>query len=102
MTPAQRAKLQAACDLVAKRKRDGAAPMSVIGELMRDHGASYDRRLDANRLRVAGVASSCTWSKDSGLLDNWTKTATLRLMAVNAEAPERAQRSNAYFAERKA
>jgi hypothetical protein len=75
-----RQQLQAAMDLVLKRLGEKAAPAEIIAELVRDHGATYDPRGDAARLRCAGVASSCTWSRDVGLLDNWRRTAMNRLM----------------------
>lgn len=85
LKPAQREKLQAVCNLIADRQRAGVDAAAIVAELVRDHGARYDTRWDANRLRVAGISASCTWSKDAGLLSNWSKTATLRLAAAAME-----------------
>jgi len=77
----RRERLQAAFDHASLRfRRENAHAAVVIAELVDQHGASYRPRADANRLSIAGVASSCTWSADMGLLQNWLNTAALRLM----------------------
>jgi hypothetical protein len=80
MTDVQRAKLQSACDYVANGLRMKLTPVEIIAGLQREHGATFEQRYDRNKLRCAGVAANCTWSADQGLLDNWRKTATTRLM----------------------
>jgi hypothetical protein len=75
-----RAKLQAACDFVAASLRMGMKADEIIARLCSGYGATFSQRYDGNKLRCAGVAASCTWSADTGLLDNWRKTATTRLM----------------------
>lgn len=81
MTDAQRGKLQAACDFVSASLRMEMKADEIIARLCSGYGATLTVRYDGNKLRCAGVAASCTWSADTGLLDNWRKTATVRLMA---------------------
>lgn len=88
MKPAQREKLQAAASLVGDKLRAEVAPAAIIAELVEKHGATHRTRWDGNRLSVAGVAATCTWSADKGLLDNWRKTATVRLMDAQQEGAE--------------
>jgi hypothetical protein len=82
MTPVdrQRARLQAACDFVAASLRMGMEAGEIIDRLCSGYDGKLSVRYDGNKLRVAGVAASCTWSADAGLLENWRKTATVRLM----------------------
>lgn len=75
-------KLQAACDLVADRRRAGVAAADIIAELVRDHGARHQVSQEPYSLRIAGVISTCTSSRDQGLLSNWIGTATRKLMAA--------------------
>jgi hypothetical protein len=72
-------RLQAAADFVAAELRNGAQPMGIIGGLMRDHGASYSTASSTNTLRCAGVAGTCTWSAETGLVDSWRRNAIARL-----------------------
>lgn len=74
-------KLIAATDYVGKLTRAGVPAGTIIDGLVANHGATYRNRYDGSRLSCAGVVSTCTFSPDKGLLENWTKTATLRLMA---------------------
>lgn len=85
MSPAQRQKLQAVCDHIEARRNANVRPDTIIAELVADHGARFNVRYDANRLRAAGVAVSCTWSRGDGLLNNWVRTATVHLMRASAE-----------------
>jgi hypothetical protein len=85
MKAAQREKMQAACDLVAKRLGERVEAAAIIAELVEKHGGTHRPSWDVNRLRVAGVASSCTYSPDVGLLDNWRRNATVRLMGAQPE-----------------
>lgn len=80
ISPTKIAKLQAANDYAGEQLRLGTAAGDIIAGLVRDHGARFEDRQDPYRLRCAGVAASCTWSKSDGLLGNWQKTATSRLM----------------------
>lgn len=80
MNDRQRDKLRSACDRVAKMLQLKSTPAEIIDALVRDHGATYSTMSDGYKLRCAGVAASCTWSRDAGLLNNWRKTATTRLM----------------------
>lgn len=82
MTDAERTRLQAACDFVAASLRMGMAPAEIIARLQSGYGATFRERFDGNKLSCAGVSASCTWSADAGLLANWRKTATVRLMAT--------------------
>jgi hypothetical protein len=84
MSEAQRSKLQAASDYIGRRKREEATPADIINGLQLNFGATVDLRRDPYKLRLAGVAASCSWSKDAGLLENWRKTATVRLMQTAA------------------
>ncbi|MDX5984665.1 hypothetical protein [Sphingomonas echinoides] len=77
----KRQKLIAAADYVGKLTRAGVPAATIIDGLVANHGATYRTRYDGSRLSCAGVVSTCTFSPDKGLLENWTKTATLRLMA---------------------
>lgn len=84
MRPVSRQKLRAAYDLVEQRRNENASPAAIIAELVANHGASYNRDHDTNRLRVGGVGASCTWSADTGLLGNWKRTANRHLMRADA------------------
>ncbi len=79
MTAARIAKLQAAADYVSLKLREGVASAEIITGLVAIHGASYATDRDPYRLRVAGVAATCTWSRDHGLLDAWRRNATRHL-----------------------
>ena len=83
MSPAQRAQLQQAADMVAAMLRPDVAPAAIIQRLVEQHGATY-RTGNTHLLRCAGVTATCTWSKDKGLLEAWRKNATLRIMKENA------------------
>ena len=83
MKPAQREKLQAAADMVATMRRERADDGDIIAALVRRYGAIHNDRREPYTLRVAGVASSCTWSRDHGVLANWIRTATVRLAQAN-------------------
>lgn len=79
----RRERLQVAFEHATIRyRRENADASVVIAELIEHHGATYRPRWDTNRLSVAGVSSSCTWSADKGLLQNWLDTAGLRLMQL--------------------
>ncbi|WP_010185984.1 hypothetical protein [Sphingomonas sp. PAMC 26605] len=78
-------KLQAAFDYVGKLTRARVAPATIIDGLVANHGAAHRTRWDGSRLSCAGVVSTCTFSPDKGLLENWTKTASLRLMKLAIE-----------------
>lgn len=83
MTPAAREKLQAAWDWATAQLQAGEAPVDVIAGLQQDHGATYKLRPCTNSLRCAGVAATCTWSPDAGLLKAWCNNASLKLMMEN-------------------
>jgi len=86
-TALRRQRLQAAFDHASERfRRDDAKAAIVIAELVEKHGAIYRAGRDPNRLSVAGVAASCTWSADTGLLQNWIRTAAVRLMIPAEDA----------------
>lgn len=78
----KRQKLVAATDYVGKLTRAGVPAATIIDGLVANHGATYSTHYYGSRLSCAGVVSTCTFSPDKGLLENWTKTATLRLMAT--------------------
>lgn len=78
-------KLQAAFDYVSKLTRARVAPAAIIDGLVTNHGAAHRTRYDGSRLSCAGVVSTCTFSPDKGLLENWTKTASLRLVKLAIE-----------------
>lgn len=80
MKPENVAKLQTIWDLVAAKRRAGEDAKSIISHLVDHHGATYRDRYDGYALRAGGVASSCTYSAE-GLIGNWIKTASLRLMS---------------------
>lgn len=80
MSPAMRARLQAAFDHVGDRKRAGATAATIITELVQSHKATFNTMAWTNTLRVAGVATSNTASKDDGLLDAWMRRAATKLM----------------------
>lgn len=82
MSPAARARLEAAKDEADTMMQQGRQPIEIIVQLVHEHGAIV-RRGDPNRLRCCGVAASCTWSVNSGLLEAWRKNATLRIMKEN-------------------
>lgn len=84
MTPRQREKLQAAADYVSAHKGRVAAATIILG-LISMHGATRKLRPTTNTLRCAGVAGSCTWSTDTGLLDSWLKNAAVRLAQAALE-----------------
>lgn len=84
----KRRRLQAAFDYANHAfKVDQVDAATVIANLVRDHRATYRPRGDSNRLSCGGASSSCTWSADHGLLQNWLKTAGLRLMMAAMERP---------------
>jgi hypothetical protein len=77
-----RAKLIAAVDFVSAALRMGMKADEIIARLQSGYGATFRQRFDGNKLSCGGVTASCTWSADAGLLDNWRKTATVRLMTT--------------------
>lgn len=79
-----RDRIQAAADTIGEARRAGTAPAAIIDTLRRNHAAAYRVGASTNTLRVAGITASCTWSKDTGLLDAWSRLATVRLMQMNA------------------
>jgi hypothetical protein len=80
MTPVMRARLQAAFDHAGERKREGATAATIINELVRDHRAAFRDGNGTYTLRVAGVQTSCTSSKDEGLLGAWKSRASVALL----------------------
>jgi hypothetical protein len=80
MTPAARARLQAASDFLLAEQQAQRAADWIIAGLVGQHGASFRTGADTNRLSCAGVAATCTWSSSDGLLAAWRRLATLRLM----------------------
>ena len=79
MTPAMRARLQAASDMVLEQIGNGAQPGEVIDKLVAVHGATYKTDASTNSLRCAGVNATCTWSRTEGLLNAWRRLATIKL-----------------------
>lgn len=65
--------------IAADRLRRGDTHFGVIQKLEGAFGATVKSSSGTNVLRCAGVAASCTWSKDHGLLNAWQKNATLKL-----------------------
>ena len=80
LTPAQAARLQEAADWVADQLRAGETPADIIALAVKDRGASAEFGRDPFRFSFAGVAATCTWSRDH-LIDAWRRNATRRLMA---------------------
>lgn len=80
MTAKRRQKLQAATTALLAAIEAGKPPTAIISMLECDHGARA--RLDRSEMSLscAGVRSTCT-SGRQGLINNWRKAATLRLMA---------------------
>lgn len=82
MSPETLARLEAAKDAADAMLKQGADATDVIAALVVDHRASFRAGADTNRLRVAGVAATCTWSKGAGLLEAWRRLATLRIVGA--------------------
>lgn len=78
-----RKRLKAAWEVVAAARRDNTPAEGVIALLEKEHAAKRRQAGGAYHLRCAGVASSCTWSRDKGLLDGWYRNASLRLIQVD-------------------
>lgn len=85
MTDKQIERLQAAVaalePLLANKE---LTPEQIVAILMRDHGATLRKLAWTNTFRFGGLSSSCTADAGGGLLGNWRKLATLRLMAARA------------------
>jgi hypothetical protein len=78
MSPAAFARLQKAADFVLEQLGKKVPAQVIIGKLVNEHGAIY-RRGDPNRLRVAGLQVTCTWSDTDGLLAAWKGKATIKI-----------------------
>ena len=81
LTPAQRERLQRIADFIAEQIMAGTKSPRIIDQLVGQFGATFKPGASTNILRAGGVAASCTWSEDQGLLDAWRRLATIRLMA---------------------
>ncbi len=78
MKPAQRMHLHRIVEFVENALRADHPATEIIATLVAQHRATYTCRPHTNTLRVAGVTATCTWSKDTGLLDGWRRNAKLR------------------------
>lgn len=85
MKPPLRERVQAAFDFIMEERRLGSAPNTIIAALRKDHSFTLKLHPWTNGLRGAGVAVSCTWSEDEGLIDAWLRLATRRLSEMAAE-----------------
>lgn len=86
MTPARKAKLQTAIELIEsteahRRQRTGYAAINAMVGM----GALY-RRGDPHVLRFAGITASCTWHDGHPLLASWLKKAKAALRQQQAAA----------------
>ena len=81
--PDRRARLVAALDYIAREKRAGTEPAIVVRRLVEEHGATHHVRAWTSTLRCVGVTTSCTSSRDKGLLENLTRLAHIHLMRLD-------------------
>lgn len=84
MSPAMRARLDAASAYVMAEVGKNTKGIDIINGLVEHHGATYRTDRDPYLLRCAGVTSTCTTSRDEGLLSAWRRLATVKIMAENA------------------
>ncbi|SFR86833.1 hypothetical protein [Sphingomonas jatrophae] len=73
-------RLRAAVEFVQSERQAKRSADTIIAGLVERYGARHRSTGQEHQLRAAGVASSCTWSRDEGLLTNWERTAGLRLI----------------------
>lgn len=81
----QLARLRAATACVLDGQRAGDTAEQIIQRLIAGHGATRRCSPQTNVLRVAGVATSCTWSRDQGLLDGWRRLAARKILQLEGK-----------------
>lgn len=81
----QLARLEAATATIHEMTRAGAPPAAIIDRLIAAHGATVKTSPSTNSLRVAGVVTSCTWSRDKGLIDGWRRLANRRILRLQGK-----------------
>lgn len=79
MTPTMLARLKAAAAYVMAEVGKNTDAAEILAGLVKHHGAVIRDQASTNSIRCAGVAASCTWSRDKGLLKAWRKNATIKL-----------------------
>lgn len=72
--------LQTVWDFVAAQKQAKVSASMIIDQLIKDYGATVRTSTDPYSLRVGGHVATCTWSCDEGLLANWYRSASLKLI----------------------
>lgn len=82
----QLARLQAATGCVLEGRHAGDNAETIVQRLIAEHGATRRCSPSTNVLRVAGVATSCTWSKDEGLLNGWRRLAARKILQLEGKS----------------
>ena len=80
MTLKRKQALQAAATAVLDAVEAGQSPLQICEMLERDHDAKWKKDWRGAVLSCRGVRSTCTGGL-AGVIGNWRKAATLRLMA---------------------
>lgn len=88
VSPAARARLQAANDLVLKLLGENLPPHEVIDEMIEQLGAQTRYRSGTQQLVCAGVTGSGTCGTSPILLGSWRRAAMKRLLASDAKADD--------------
>jgi len=85
MTPKALEKLRDAAKFVGGERQKGVAAEVIIQAMISQFGAARSVSCGAFTLRCAGVRGSCTWSRDTGLLESWWRCVTMKLAAAGNE-----------------
>lgn len=72
MTPARRANLNAAIDLIRAASNAESFNASATRNALRGMGAKFS---DTYTIRLAGITASCTWDEGEHLLTRWAANA---------------------------
>lgn len=82
----RRGRIQAVADFIGEQRRLGTRADALIRLLQTYHDARVKTAPWTNSLRIAGLAVTCTWSQDGGLIDAWIRPARRRLIVLAASA----------------
>ena len=83
MSPKSFETLKEAVAFVEGEQRKGTSSELIVLSLIKLFGAKRTLAPSGNTLRCATVSTSCTWSRDRGLVDGWLRLAQ---RAVRREA----------------
>ena len=84
--PARLDRIARARALVIADREQSVHPRHTL-DAFEDLGASIRCHPVTNTLRYCGIAASCTWSADRGLLDAWEQNAARALARSPQENP---------------